>query len=337
MAETTGFEAHLKSSWPLEAWRDVTVVVAISGGADSVALLRGLLSVRGGGAGRIVASHFNHRLRGADSDGDQQFVEELCCSLGVACEIGQAAGDFSDSSDAAGLESRARQARYEFLTSAANRCGARYVATAHTADDQAETILHRIVRGTGIAGLSGIPSARPLTSTVTIVRPLLGIRRGEVLAYLDSLGQTYRQDHSNFDPRFTRNRIRLELLPSLARDYNPNVVEALLRLGQLAGEAQSIIDSLVDQLISRVVTFNDPQIVLIDCAPVRGQPKFLQRELVKTIWRRQSWPEQAMAFEHWDKLAGTIASDARIDEFKTSYPGDIMAEKKGGQLSLTRP
>src|SRR5436189_3233901 len=116
----------------------------------------------------------------------------------------------------ANLEAVGRRVRYDFLASVARETGAAWVATGHTADDQAETVLHRLLRGTGLKGLAGIPARRALAPGVDVVRPLLKVRRAEVLAFLQETGQRFRQDTSNVDPRFTRNRIRHELLPSLA-------------------------------------------------------------------------------------------------------------------------
>src|SRR5262249_19663731 len=143
-----------------------------------------------------------------------------------------------------GLEAAARDARYHFLRSTAERLGARYVATGHTADDQVETILHHILRGSGLAGLAGVPRLRSPSAAVTLIRPLLTIERTEVEDYLRQLGQDYRCDASNLSTEHTRNRIRHELLPLLADRFNPHVRDALRRLGTLAGEAQEVLSGL---------------------------------------------------------------------------------------------
>ena len=175
MDAIASFEAKLLVAWPSESWKDVTLLVAVSGGADSVALLRGLLRVQASGAGGITAAHLHHGLRGAEADADQQFVVDLCQRLGIACRVGSACGA-TLAAGRDGLEAAARQARYEFLRSAAEEAGTRYVVTAHTADDQAETILHRILRGTGVAGLEGIARTRSLGPAATVLRPLLEVR-----------------------------------------------------------------------------------------------------------------------------------------------------------------
>ncbi|MEX0711011.1 MAG: tRNA lysidine(34) synthetase TilS, partial [Pirellulales bacterium] len=234
-----------------------------------------------------------------------------------------------------GLEAAARQARYAFLKAAAARRGARYVTTAHTADDQALTILHRVLRGTGLAGLAGIPRVRRLARGTALVRPLLTVRRQELLAYLEELGQTYRVDSSNLQTLHTRNRLRLELLPQLEQHYNPRVVEALVRLGTLAGEAQRALEPMIESLTEQAVR-GQPGRMAIDCSALAGQPRYLVREMFVAAWRQQGWPEQSMGFEQWERLADLAMAGRASQEVKITLPGAIAAHKKGEQLTLAR-
>src|SRR3569623_1408931 len=165
------FERRLAEDWAPSDWSDLTVLVAVSGGADSVALLRGMAALRRSGPGRLIVAHFNHALRAAAAE-DERFVVELCRELGLVCEVGRSRVAERAAECGDGVEAAARHARYEFLQATADRLGARYVATAHTADDQAETILHRILRGTGLAGLSGMSRSRPLGQAVPLLRPM---------------------------------------------------------------------------------------------------------------------------------------------------------------------
>jgi tRNA(Ile)-lysidine synthase len=252
--------------------------------------------------------------------------------------VGHGALDPSAGHGGQGLEALARRARYAFLAQAAARLGARYVVTAHTADDQAETILHRILRGTGIRGLAGMARARPL-GPVTLLRPLLGIRRAELVAYLDELSQSYRRDSSNRDRRFTRNRIRRELLPRLAAQFNPAVVAALLRLGGLAGGAQAAVDRWVADAAERWARPSGPGRVTIDRAGLADQPRYLVRELLMAVWRRQGWPMQAMGFDEWDLLAAMLLPSAGPPSGADRthvFPGGVAAEATPGEVWLTR-
>ncbi|QDU31615.1 tRNA(Ile)-lysidine synthase [Anatilimnocola aggregata] len=331
---------QLTTSWPVSEWRDVTVLVAVSGGADSVALLCGLHELRSHeheAKGKLIVGHFNHRLR-ETADHDADFVKDLAADLQLPCEIGRAEEPLS-ATGGEGLEATARAARYEFLLRAAEKVGARYVVTAHTCDDQAETILHRVIRGTGLAGLAGIQRARPLSEAVTVIRPLLEVCRAEVVAYLSDRSQTFCLDESNEDLSFTRNRIRHALLPQVAAQYNPNVREALLRLAQLAGDAQQVIESRARELVEQAVHIKSTGEVRLDTRPLQGQPMHLVRELLIQVWKQQNWPLQQMGLDEWSNLATLVVGPGTMSNSATSslnLPGSLRASKEAEQVTLLR-
>jgi len=328
------FIERLRDAWPPENWQDVSVVVAVSGGADSVSLLCSLAELRKKDPpGKLIVAHFNHRLRAAAED-DFHFVQNLAREFRLPCELGIATAEL-DQGGGDGVEAAARTARYEFLLKTAEKFGARYVATAHTADDQAETILHRVVRGTGLAGLAGIPRVRLLSPAVTLIRPLLDFSRADVVAYLAARQQSYCLDESNEDPSFTRNRIRHALLPQLAAQYNPNVREALIRLGQLAGEAQQVIEQQARGLLERAMKTRSADRVVVDCSRLRDVSPHLICETLIQIWKSQNWPLQQMGSDEWRTLAGEIA---RADQPASclNLPGKIRAQRTDDRLELTR-
>ena len=327
------FESRLADAWDPAASRDLTVLVAVSGGADSVALLRGLIALSGESARHLAVVHVNHHLRGRESDGDEQFVRGLCEHLNLPCEVMhvQLAGAGSGGS----LEALVRRERYRLLCEAAGRRGARYVATAHTADDQAETILHRVLRGTGLTGLAGIPFTRRLSEWTTVVRPLLGVSRQEVVAYLRECRQSFRQDSSNQQTSFTRNRIRHQLLPILIRDYNPRVVPALLRLGNAAQQARQLVETLVEPLWQAAVTSHGLGHVEVARAALRDQPPFLVRELLLRIWMAQHWPLQDMSEAKWLQLCQLVQGEPSAKgPARITLPGNIDATAHRETLSL---
>lgn len=199
------------------------VVCAVSGGPDSVALLHALAALQSRFDFRVVAAHLNHHLRGAASDADEAFVRELCARLGIGLVVEQARGLDADDPN---LEERARDLRHAFLKRTADEFGAAHIALAHQADDQAETVLMRLLRGAGAAGLAAMAPRGP----GRLFRPLLAVRRATLLAYLEALGATWVVDQSNAVPRLLRNRVRLQLMPLLERDFGSGVGARLVEL-----------------------------------------------------------------------------------------------------------
>jgi tRNA(Ile)-lysidine synthase len=204
------------------------ILIALSGGADSVAMLRALHRL---GGYDLTAAHLNHRLRGAESDRDEHFVRELCECLHVESIVERTECLLGSSN----LEERARDLRHEFLNRVSDRIDARRIALAHHADDQAETVMMRLLRGSGATGLAAMTSAGP----GRIVRPLLALRRDQILSYLDAIGAAHVTDSSNLSPAILRNRIRHELIPLLEREYAPRLSR---RLPELASEMRSLND-----------------------------------------------------------------------------------------------
>ena len=183
-------------------------------------------------------------------------------------------------------------------------------------------------------------AARALNPAVTLVRPMLKTRRSDVLAYLAALDQPFREDASNADLQFTRNRIRRELLPLLARDYSPSVVESLLRLGKLAADAREVIDGLSESIADRCLIEHDANRVVLDCRQLAGEHRHLVRDVLLAVWRRQSWPLQAMGFAEWELLAGMALAPVHLgtgDSAARTLPGAISARRIHNELVLARP
>jgi tRNA(Ile)-lysidine synthase len=228
------------------------VVVAVSGGADSVALLLALDELSGAQQLDLnfKVAHLNHKLR-EEGEQDALWVEEL--ARGMNYEIAVREIDVRELAAAQkdNLEQAARRARYGFLTDTAAQCGAKLVLTAHTMDDQAETVLLRLMRGSGLDGLSGIEPVRALDKekNVLLVRPLLGwARRAETEKYCHARGVTFRTDAMNDNEQFARVRVRKQLLP-LMRDFNGRIVEALSRTGELLREDSAALQAAAAELL----------------------------------------------------------------------------------------
>jgi tRNA(Ile)-lysidine synthase len=231
-----------------------------------------------------------------------------------------------------GIELTARMLRLQFFSEIATQQSFRFVATAHTADDQAETVLHRIVRGTSLAGLAGIPAARDLVSGVVLVRPLLELDRAEVLDYLSAMRQSYREDQSNTDLSFTRNRLRHAVIPYLIEHFNPRLRETLTRLARNAADAQVAIDAQVRRLRRRTAANYTARRIRLRIAPVRNAPPFLVRELVRKLWADAGWPLRELGQAELDRIC-----DVALDRAKSwDLPHGVRATQTRGQLLLVR-
>jgi tRNA(Ile)-lysidine synthase len=309
------------------------LVVAVSGGPDSVALARAAALARGEADGPLVLAHLDHGLRGAEGEADADFVAALASALPGAelCRGRLDVGGLARR-EGANLEAVARRERYRWLAEVARARGVGLVATGHTADDQAETLLHRLLRGTGLQGLRGIASRRELAPGVELVRPLLPATRRDVLAFLAALGQPYREDSSNRDLRLTRNRIRHELLPHLADRYNPAVVAALARLAAQAEEAYC--DEAV-AAATLLVAAERPRAgaqLVFDRAALAAAPRRVLRSALRLVWEREGWPRDAMGHAGWERLAWFVRDGSRA----LDLPGHIHARLRRRVLLLGR-
>lgn len=294
-----------------------------------MALARLMAGCHRSGQGRLVVAHFNHRLRGDASEQDAEFVKQLAGQLGLDFELGGDTANLVSGPD----EESLRNQRYAFLTATAERVGARYLAVAHTADDQVETILHRIVRATGLKGLAGMPRYRALTEAVTLVRPLLDFSRDSLRDYLRSNGQEHREDATNEDTRYTRNRIRHQLLPYLREHFNQEIDGALLRLGQLAQESQAQVARQVDSLIDQAVKITTHEVIIDTSRLDFGEP-YVVREMLMEIWRRQIWPLGEMGFQQWESIAVMATSPQQSPPI--TMPGGIRITGGPRELHMKR-
>jgi len=224
------------------------VGVAVSGGADSVALLCLLLELREKLGIVLSVVHFNHKLRGKASDADEKFVAKLAAKHGLQFHSTSADVAKMAKKERANLEDAARRARYDYFRSLIDSGTCTRIAVAHTADDQAETVVSHILRGTGLAGLGGIHPVAP-----PVFRPLLSIRRSELRGYLRRKKQSWREDVTNRDTKRLRARIRKELLPLLKRQFQPAIVEHLTTLAHLAREDEAFFDALLEQRMAAAV------------------------------------------------------------------------------------
>ncbi len=312
-------------AFQLSASSNRRVVVGVSGGADSVALLRALHFLQDQLQLELYVAHFDHHTRAGQSAEERKWVEELVKQIQLPVRIGKIDidGDFS--------EEAMRQFRLDFLIETAQEFQAAYICLAHHADDQAETVLHHLIRGTGLQGMTGIPARRVLSEHLTLLHPMLAVRKSAILNYLESISQEFCVDSSNRDLRYTRNLIRHQLIPLLNK-LNPQSVAHVLQLSHQASEACDYIQGCVQKLFESSVISIDREMVRLDAGVLRDAPVMMTRELFRLVWEEQKWPRKKMTFTHW----GNLARFVREDQVRIDFPAGIIARKRGEMLTLER-
>lgn len=296
------------------------VLVAVSGGPDSVCLLtllhemreRALLS-----GVELRIAHVNYGLRGEESEGDEAFVRELGTRLGVpvSCERVRLMPKSGGT-----LQSRAREVRYAFFAGLLREHGMTAVATGHTADDQAETVLLWLMRGSGTSGLAGIPLKRD----GGIIRPLLGVTRRQVLEYLAFRGMPYRSDSSNGTPVYRRNRIRHELLPVL-RSLNPSIVEVLARGADILAADAAVLNEIERERWRAVAKETAPDRVVLDGERLAAEPVGLQRRLVRRALAVARQGPAGLTFRHVSDILARVVEGTHGTGL--NLPGGLRVER----------
>jgi tRNA(Ile)-lysidine synthase len=305
------------------------VVVALSGGADSVALLNLLCEMAESENFRVAgAAHVNHLLRGQDADADEQFCRECVAQLGVPIEVERVDVRARSGDAHISIEQAGHLARHEFFSRAAVKLNAGAVAVAHTKDDQAETFLLRLLRGAGPRGLSGM---HPRSGIV--IRPLLESSRADVRAFVDERRLAFREDASNRDLTIPRNRIRHELLPLLESGYAPGIVDALDRAAAIAREDAEYLDAAAAAAAARIVSRASTGVVL-DADALTAEPRAIARRVIRLA-------QQSLADEQRDeRFIGFDAVEAVLRFAVSKFTGQLdlpghRVNRRAGAIVLT--
>jgi tRNA(Ile)-lysidine synthase len=317
------------------------VGIAVSGGADSVALLRVALEIRSEIGIVVSVLHLNHQLRGEESDKDEAFVRSVADAHGLEF-IGQNqdVGGHSEQQKLS-IEAAARQLRHEFFRSPLLAGKVNKVATAHTMDDQAETVLLRLMRGTGGRGIAAIrPRLRIQDQNVEaekgrdrgrIVRPLLPLRRHQVREYLHDIAQAWREDSSNLDPRYTRNRVRSMLLPLMEREFNPSVVSRLAGFAEIAQAEEIFWEAECRRISERMVKTGPGGQFSVDGSLFRTHPLAVQRRLLQSFERFGV----SLGFEHIEEVIRQ--ADRETIPAELALPSDWTVRFAGNELRFIPP
>jgi len=308
------------------------VVVGVSGGADSVCLLCVLARWQSKLDIKLHVAHLNHQLRGVESEADAKYVANLADRLDIPITVAKRNVAAYKAERNCSTEEAARELRYDFLAKVADDIGANRVAIGHTRDDQVETILMHILRGTGTSGLRGLEPCSPMPyskgmslraqrSNLLVIRPLLNVTREETLNYCQERQIEPRIDSSNLSLSFFRNRLRLELLP-LLREYNPSVDQALLRLAEIAGSDISYLEQQAFQLWDEVARQEDDAIYL-DKGKIAALPIALQRQLLRLAIARLVGDTQDIEANHIEAIRSLLSKPVGK---RTSLPHGLVCQ-----------
>ena len=300
------------------------VVVGLSGGPDSVALVHLLLELQAAGELSVAGlAHFNHQLRGADADGDEAFCRAMAAALGLPLEVGSADVRALARAERRSVEDAARAARYGFLEDAADRLGADVIAVGHSADDQAETFLLRLIRGAGARGLAGI-----LPRSGRVIRPLIEIPRVDLRQYTAGRQLDSREDSSNADLEIPRNRVRHELLPYLQREFSPGISGVLAREAAIARDDEDRLQQEAIDLAASIVLRSKDGADVDTAALTSLHPALASRVARMALQVRA--PDTFIGFDHIERLLrfareGTPGSAMSLPGQQAVHRGPRMA------------
>ena len=285
--------------------------LAVSGGLDSMVMLELFDQIRLEQHIELLVLHFNHQLRGAESDADEALVTRVCAAkkIELACDRGDVAGFAGEAK--LSIETAARILRYRFFRQTAESHGLDRIALAHHADDQAETVIAHIMRGTGIAGLRGIPVRRSL-----FIRPLLFAARKELSTFAQKHKVEFREDASNLDLRHRRNRIRRRLLPLLRRQFNPNITAALCRLAEAAAETEQLMQGLAAQALKSCLQERQPNKIVLDIQGFLAYLNSLQRLTLQLAIKTLHENPRLVSYSVWDNVSRFIAKGASGSRYR---------------------
>ncbi len=305
----------------MQAWASpkTRVLCAVSGGPDSVALAH----ILKGSQAALVLGHVDHHIRKSSAQ-DARFVETLARRWAIPFKLEQVAAPAYAASHQVGLEEAARELRYKALVKMAKKSGCSLIATGHTADDQAETVLMNFLRGAGPTGLAGIPPVRELVPGIRVVRPLLHSARRDVLSYLGAHRLSYREDPSNRSSRFTRNRIRNRLLPLLEKEY-PGLKQRLTGVADIFREEQALWAPKIQREFNKTVR-HDGQKIAVDLPRLLGYHRALGRRILRHLLTGISFQDAERVFQ----LALSPNGHLPIQ-----LTGGLQVERKGTELLIS--
>lgn len=311
-----------------------SVLVGLSGGADSVVLLHALVHIGQDYNLKIYIAHIDHMFRGEESKGDMKFCLDMAESMGLTafCEeknIPRIAKEKGISSEEA-----ARIERYEFFFRVARENSINKIAVGHTIDDQAETVLMRMIRGSGMSGLRGMDPVKEMKG-MTVIRPLIGVTRREIEDFIREQGVKYRHDSSNEEVVFTRNKVRHELIPYLEDRFNPNIKEVLVNMAENLRAEDDFLDKFSSRKFKIMSKKNRSGDISVDMGKFKKQPAAIRKRIVRSALRELKGDLRRFTYQHWKEIEELLG--ARPVNSIVDLPGGIDIKKEKGVIVFKRP
>ena len=307
------------------------LLVAVSGGPDSVALLRALILLSSEYQLHLTTAHLNHGLRGTEAEEEEDFVRRISHAMGITCICKTVDIRMLQIGKGRSLEEIGREERYRFLNETAEACGARKIATGHHRDDQAETVLINLIRGSGLEGLKGIAPVRD----DRIIRPLLDVSRGEILEFLNREGFAYRVDSSNLDPIYLRNRIRNDLIPDLKASYNPRIVTGLCRMAEIVRREDDYLQNVVRQILHEWGIIPGAEEIHLPTSAFLELHEAIQGRIIKCLLEAAIPSGKGIGFRHIEAVL-TLLRPSYHKRISLDLPCLICVEKEEDTLRIRR-
>lgn len=304
--------------------RGDTIIVAVSGGPDSIALLHGLCQLQSHYQWNVVAAHLNHGFRGKDADADASYVEKIATALKIPSHLKKINVPEWMKEWGLGPQEAARILRYGFLREVAGKYSKSMIATAHQADDQVETLLMRIIRGSGLEGLAGIPMKR-LDEGIPLIRPLLRITRSDIDNYCLKHHLQPRLDQSNLSEKYTRNRIRLQIVPLIKKE-NPEITQSITHLSSLIYHENEFMDSLAKDHLNEIIVNQELNKIIIKQKEFLSFHLALQRRMIKLILSYLTGKSKQIHFKHIEDCREIMYSSS--PSASLDLPGTIMVHRE---------
>jgi tRNA(Ile)-lysidine synthase len=320
---------HTISDHRMVTWGDA-VLVAVSGGPDSVALAHIMLTLAAEYSLHLAIAHLNHGLRGADSERDAEFVIALAHQLDIPIYTEKKDVLAFQRSRRLSLEEAGRRLRYDFFEAVSSKYGFNKIALGHHSDDNAELVLINLLRGSGPLGLSGIAPVRG----DKIVRPLIRLRRAEIIKYLAEKKLSFVTDASNTDPAFMRNKIRHHLIPELQTAYNPGIIETLNRLGEIMRAENRWLDDALKPALKQCVSYRTDQKISLVLHSFNQLPKAVKRRVIRKAIQGVKNDLRRITLQHIDAILNLIEKD-RVSG-RLNLPDNILVMRNTAEVTIEK-